>query len=43
MNHEHETVENCGAPSGVSADDWQAMEWQLMALALDADEAGAEQ
>ncbi|MFZ6048908.1 hypothetical protein ACFW0H_22650 [Pseudomonas sp. CR3202] len=35
-----ETV--CGASSGVSSDDWQALEWQLMALALDDKEEGAQ-
>ncbi|WP_280323851.1 hypothetical protein [Pseudomonas sp. BN102] len=44
MNQEQETVDHdasCAAPSGVSSDDWQALEWQLMALMLDADEEGA--
>lgn len=42
MNHEHETVESCAAPSGISSDEWQDLEWQLMALALDADAEGAQ-
>ena len=44
MNHEQETVDqgvSCAAPSGVSSDDWQALEWQLMALVQDADAEGA--
>ena len=43
MNHEQETVDHgasCAAPSGVSNDDWQGLEWQLMALVQDADEEG---
>ncbi|WP_280291042.1 hypothetical protein [Pseudomonas sp. BN417] len=46
MNHVEEKVENgasCAAPSGVGSDDWQALEWQLMSLALATDEEGAEQ
>ncbi len=45
MSHEQQVVENaadCAAPSGVSSDDWQILEWQLMALVLDADEEGAQ-
>jgi hypothetical protein len=43
MNHEQETVDSgasCAASSGISSDDWQALEWQLMALVQDADEEG---
>lgn len=44
MNHEQQAVDQgagCAAPAGVSSDDWQALEWQLMALLLDADDEGA--
>ena len=44
MNHEQEAMDrgaSCAAPSGVSSDDWQALEWQLMALVQDTDEEGA--
>ncbi|WP_280372476.1 hypothetical protein [Pseudomonas sp. BN411] len=43
MNQEQQAVQrdaDCGAPSAVSNDDWQALEWQLMALALEAEEEG---
>ncbi|WP_342246134.1 hypothetical protein [Pseudomonas sp. OTU5201] len=43
MNNEQYVVErvaDCGSPSVVSNDDWQALEWQLMALALEAEEEG---
>lgn len=43
MNHEQPSLElgaSCAAPSGVSSDDWQALEWQLMTLAMEADEEG---
>jgi hypothetical protein len=44
MNHEQQALQrdaDCGAPSTVSSDDWQALEWQLMVLALEAEEEGA--
>ncbi|BAN47235.1 hypothetical protein [Metapseudomonas resinovorans] len=41
MNDQQQKVERvCAAPSGVGAEDWQALEWQLLALALDATEEG---
>ncbi|AOE84104.1 hypothetical protein [Pseudomonas sp. TCU-HL1] len=45
MNNEQEVLDSgpgCGAPQGFGSDDWQALEWQLMALVLDADEDGAQ-
>lgn len=43
MFNEQQAEENglaCVAPSAVSNDDWQALEWQLMALALESEAAG---
>lgn len=43
MNHEQQAVQRdagCDVPSAASNDDWQALEWQLMALALEAEEEG---
>ncbi|GLZ88603.1 hypothetical protein Pres01_46540 [Metapseudomonas resinovorans] len=43
MCNEQQAAENglaCVAPSAVSHDDWQALEWQLMVLALEAEAAG---
>ncbi|MGF6694381.1 putative membrane protein [Metapseudomonas resinovorans] len=43
MNYEQHAVErvaDCGAPSAVSNDDWQALECQLIALVLEAEEEG---
>ncbi|WP_280286580.1 hypothetical protein [Pseudomonas sp. BN415] len=43
MNNEQHAVEriaDCGTPSAISNDDWQALEWQLMALALDGEVEG---
>lgn len=44
MNHEQEAADHgasCAASSGVSSDDWQTLEWQLMVLVQHADEEGA--
>lgn len=44
MNEEQHVVERgpaCGAACAVSSDDWQSLEWQLMALVLETEEEGA--
>ncbi|MFC4863220.1 hypothetical protein ACS8MQ_18985 [Pseudomonas sp. MAHUQ-62] len=43
MCNEQQVADNglaCVAPHAVSNDDWHALEWQLMALALEAEVVG---